>query len=159
MRHYILSVAQARIVQGPAILETVLGSCVSAVFWFAPQQLGAMCHGALPECPRSLLRSSDVSKALRYTDYAIYYLLDRLRGRGIKSADLEVKLFGGANLLGDHTPGQAIGRQNSETARRIVEKEGLRLMASDLGGMQGRLIYFRTDTGEVFLRRIHGHTE
>ena len=157
MRHYVLEVAQARIVQGPAILETVLGSCVAAVFWFPPMQLGAMCHGALPECPHSLLRTSDISKALRYVDYSMYYLLDRLRSRGIDPAELQDKLFGGANVLTltHHKTGKSIGRRNSEIAHHIVEREGLWLTASDLGGRRGRQIYFRTETGEVILRRMN----
>jgi chemotaxis receptor (MCP) glutamine deamidase CheD len=39
-------------------------------------------------------------------------------------------------------------------ALRTLEEENLRLMKSDLGGVQGRVIYFNTETGDVFLRRL-----
>jgi hypothetical protein len=35
----------------PAILRTILGSCVSVTFWSARLGAGALCHGVLPRCP------------------------------------------------------------------------------------------------------------
>jgi chemotaxis receptor (MCP) glutamine deamidase CheD len=154
MRHYRLAVAEARIVEGPAIIETILGSCVAAVFWHPESKVGAMCHAALPVCPPSVARSPDPTPGLRYVDYSLRYLLTRLKSKGIDPARLQVKLFGGANVLAYDPARQTVGRQNCLTAKRILQEEGLHLDASDLGGALGRVIYLRTDSGEVFLRRL-----
>ncbi len=149
MLNYRLGVAEAKITQGPAMIETTLGSCVAAVFWHANSRTGAMCHAALPICPRD----AD-GQELRYVDYAMGYLLARLKAKGIEHKEIEVKLFGGANVLPGGMAEKTVGFQNVQAAERLVEKESLRLVASDLGGIAGRVIYFRVDTGDVFLRRI-----
>ena len=47
-----------------------------------------------------------------------------------------------------------IGQQNIQTAKQIIRSEGLRIQALDVGGLQGRKIFFYTDTGEVYLKRL-----
>ena len=39
--------------RSPAILRTILGSCVGVTFWSARLGAGALCHGVLPRCPQS----------------------------------------------------------------------------------------------------------
>ena len=38
----------------PAILRTILGSCIGVTFWSARMGAGALCHGVLPRCPAIL---------------------------------------------------------------------------------------------------------
>ena len=38
--------------RSPAILRTMLGSCVGVTFWSPRLGAGALCHGVLPRCPR-----------------------------------------------------------------------------------------------------------
>src|SRR5579862_9057959 len=38
----------------PAILRTLLGSCVGATFWSPRLRVGALCHAQLPKCPGNL---------------------------------------------------------------------------------------------------------
>lgn len=151
-----LAVAEVRLARNPVFLQTVLGSCVAAAFWSPSLRIGAMCHGALPRCPEKLLRERDLKPCLRYVDYAIRYLLGRLSALGAPRFELQVKLFGGADVLPLTGPRTAktVGRQNCLAAVRTLEEEGIPLTASDLGGRQGRVIYFRTDNGDVLLRRL-----
>ena len=151
-----VAAAEVMVAQTPMLLQTVLGSCVAAVFWSPRLEAGAMCHGALPECPRNLLSTPGSAAALRYVDHAIRHLADRLCALGTTRVELHVKLFGGADVLplsGPRTT-ESVGRKNCMSALRTLEQEGLRLLASDLGGTRGRVIYFSTATGEVFLRRL-----
>lgn len=151
-----LAVAEVRLSRRPVFLQTILGSCVAATFWSPSLRIGAMCHGALPQCPDKLLRSIDLKPRLRYVDFAIRYLLGRLDSLGAPRSQLQVKLFGGGDVLpltGSRTT-ESVGRQNCIAALRTLQEEGIQVTASDLGGKQGRVIYFRTDTGEVFLRRL-----
>jgi len=155
--HVHLGVGEVRIAQTPVVLETVLGSCVAAVFWSSRHQIGAMCHGALPTCPGSLLNGHNLEQRFRYVDYSIRHLAEQFDSLGIKRNELEVKLFGGADVLPVwNTPNASptIGSQNAFAAIGALKAESLRLAASDLGGVQGRVIYFRTDNGSIWLRRL-----
>jgi len=151
-----VAAAEVAIAQTPMLLQTVLGSCVAAVFWSERLQAGAMCHGALPDCPPSLLRNPGTPMSLRYVDHAIRYLTQRLCSLGTTPSELNVKLFGGADVLpiSGSRAAISVGQKNCNTAIRTLEEEGLQLAASDLGGKRGRVIYFSTATGEVFLRRL-----
>jgi chemotaxis protein CheD len=151
-----LAVAEVRLSRNPVYIQTILGSCVAAAFWSPSLQIGAMCHGALPHCPDKLLRGLELKPRLRYVDYAIRYLFGRLCALGADRSQLQVKLFGGGDVLPMNLSRttQSVGRQNCLAAIRTLEEEGLQISASDLGGKQGRVIYFRTDTGEVLLRRL-----
>jgi chemotaxis protein CheD len=70
---------------------------------------------------------------------------------------IEVKCFGGADMFirQIERPGVvSIGRQNIITAEKTLHAEGLKLNAKDVGGLQGRKIFFYTHTGDVLLKRL-----
>jgi chemotaxis protein CheD len=151
-----LAAAEIHITRKPEVVETVLGSCVAATLWIRRLRVGAMCHGALPCCPEQDLRSADFQRGFRYVDFAIRYLVRRLFRLGAQPEEIEVKLFGGGDVLQMLRPRGAatVGRQNCESALRTLVDEGLTPAVSDLGGRNGRVIYFHTDNGDVFVRRL-----
>ena len=94
--------ATGRTVPGaqPAILRTILGSCVGVTFWSARLGAGAMCHGVLPRCPlNSAARLRASRTGHRYVDFSIRYLAAQFDALGARRDELEVKLFGGADVL------------------------------------------------------------
>jgi chemotaxis protein CheD len=81
-------------------------------------------------------------------------MLEGLEARGIAKRELEIKVFGGANMF-DISPGRpSVGTQNAEKALELLNSEGVRVVSSDLGGGHGRKIFFHTHTGEVFLKHL-----
>ena len=58
----------------PAILRTILGSCVGVTFWSPRLGAGAMCHGVLPRCPPGWPPPSSPSEGHRYVDFSIRFL-------------------------------------------------------------------------------------
>lgn len=151
-----LAAAEIHITRKPEVVETVLGSCVAATLWIPRLHVGAMCHGALPWCPEEQLRCADFLRGFRYVDFAIRYLSCRLFRLGARPGEIEVKLFGGADVLQMLRPRRAasVGRQNCEAAMKTLSEEGLSPVVSDLGGRNGRVIYFHTDSGDVYVRRL-----
>jgi len=149
-----LGVSEVHIARTPALIDTVLGSCIAAVFWSPRLRIGGMCHGALPRCPDP--PAADCVRNLRYVDFAIHYLAGRFRAFGVSTAEVKVRLFGGADMLKVIAPRAAasVGRQNCEAAIEALEAAGITPVTTDLGGLQGRVVYFKTDTGQVFLRRL-----
>ena len=137
----------------PMVLQTILGSCVSVTLWSARLGVGALCHGVLPRCPRG----AGLKEGARYVDFSIRYLASQFDALGAFRQELEIKLFGGADVLpvaASRIDIATIGALNCKTALEVLEQEGLSVAASDLGGIRGRTIHFDTGTGEVLVRRL-----
>lgn len=133
----------------PALVSTVLGSCVSVILYSPDARMGVMCHAMLP-CGTD-------GDPLRYVESAVKHLYDRLSANSGRSAGFEAKLFGGSDMLAQSTRvngSLSVGRQNVEAAFKAIERLGLRLSASDTGGVRGRKIFFYSETGEVFVRPV-----
>ncbi len=141
---------QLSIVERPTVISTVLGSCVSVTLFHCRQGFGAMCHAMLP--------FNRGEQDFKFVDSSIHHMLASFDRRGIPRRELEVKLFGGADMF---EPSQAagssltVGRQNIAAATQILAAEGLQLLASEVGGRQGRKLHFQAYTGEVLLKRLH----
>jgi chemotaxis protein CheD len=138
----------------PAILRTILGSCVSVTFWSARLGAGALCHGVLPRCPNGTPSLSPAERC-RYVDFSIRYLASRFAALGARCDELEVKLFGGADVLPSMRSGRpTVGSANCTAAVEVLAEEGLTVLCSDIGGVQGRRIEFDTGSGEVRVYRL-----
>jgi len=143
--------------RGPAILRTILGSCVGVTFWSARLGAGALCHGVLPRCPQVWPPGSSPSEGHRYVDFSIRHLLEQFDSLGASRRELEVKVFGGADVLcaAGTRPGRpTVGALNRQAAAEVLAEEGLAVSASDLDGVCGRRIHFHTGTGEVLVHRL-----
>lgn len=134
----------------PAVISTILGSCIAVTMFNERLKVGGICHALLPE--RRSLNEDDES---RYVDSSIVYMLRKLETIGIKRHEVEIKLLGGADVLditNEKIP--SVGRQNIKKALEIMNREKLTLAFSDVGGTTGRNIRFYTHTGTVLLKRI-----
>lgn len=142
--------------RGPAILRTILGSCVGATFWSARLGAGALCHGVLPLCPAVWIAGVDPAPNFRYVDFSIRYLIRQFDRLGVSRHDMEVKVFGGADVLpmGRRTGRPTVGALNCQIALDVLAEEGIVITASDLGGTRGRRIHFHTATGVVLVQRL-----
>ena len=141
----------------PAIIRTVLGSCVGITFWSARLGVGALCHSLLPRCPGNPANGAGRTGGHRYVDFAIRDLARQFDKLGARRTEVQVKLFGGADVLVVSEAAAArptVGRLNCEAATEIVRAEGFDVVASSLGGNSGLNIKFNTMTGEVLLRRL-----
>ena len=143
---------QLYIAREPMILQTILGSCVSVTFWSARLGAGALCHGVLPRCPSGVAGLD----GHRYVDFSIRYLARQFDALGARRKDVEVKLFGGADVLPVAAANckPTIGALNCQAASETLAEEGFQVLASDLRGDRGRRIKFHTGTGEVLVQRL-----
>ena len=129
------------------VLSTVLGSCVAVCMRNPETGFGGMNHFLLP--------SGDSperdSYSLRYGTYSIERLINAVLSRGGEREALEVKVFGGANILKGMVP---IGSHNVEFVKKYLKKEGLTVSAHHLGGEIARRIRYYPKTGRVMMGRI-----
>lgn len=130
----------------PEVVNTILGSCVSVTMFDRLSGTAAICHALLPEGPRS--------DAFRYVDSSILGMLEMFESRGVPRRHLEVKLFGGADMIGAGGSRVGVGRRNVEIAAQVLTQAGLTVATHDVGGTRGRKIFFLTHTGDVFLKRL-----
>ncbi|WP_087022033.1 chemotaxis protein CheD [Thaumasiovibrio subtropicus] len=143
------------ITQEHEIICTGLGSCIAACMWDAERQVGGMNHFMLPFDDKYDLEhwhaTEIVSTASRYGNYAMEMLINQLLSAGASRDRLQLKLFGGAQMMGKTA---LIGDKNIEFARSFVETEHFPLVAQDLGGMDPRKVMFDPLTGQAWVKRI-----
>ncbi len=90
-------------------------------------------------------------------DFSIRDLARQFDNLGAHRTEVEVKLFGGADVLlvSEGASAKAtVGKLNCEAAIEVLRAEGFAVTASSLGGTSGLNIRFDTRTGEVLLRRL-----
>lgn len=134
----------------PAVVSTLLGSCVAVCLYDPVKCMGGMNHIVLPG-------SADLKhfdSAARYGINAMELLINRIMALGGARNRLVAKAFGGAHVLPAISPENGIGRRNAEFVVEFLELEKIKLLSHDMGGHEARKILFHTDTGEVLLKRI-----
>jgi len=131
------------------VLVTVLGSCVAACIRDPLCAVGGMNHFMLPGEARG--RWGEATHEMRYGQFAMEQLINDLLKRGARRERLEVKLFGGANLIQSSL---RIGSSNAEFARSFMRAEQLKIAAEDLEGEFPRRIHYFPMTGRVQRREL-----
>ncbi|MFO1475284.1 MAG: chemotaxis protein CheD [Verrucomicrobiota bacterium] len=148
----ILKSGELLVCREPHLVSTVLGSCVAITMHHPATSLAAICHAMLPAPSPAHGTSLSRADQFRYVTCSIPALLDPFHRAGIPNDEIDVKMFGGANVIalgGEESP-EGIGAANIATARQILASLQLRIVASDVGGSRGRKLFFNTATGDVF---------
>jgi chemotaxis protein CheD len=86
-------------------------------------------------------------------------MLERFRSAGLESREIEVKVFGGANVIhlgGAPSHDRWIGTANVAAARLLLRHAKLTISCGRVGGNQGCKIVFNTQTGEVLHKHLSG---
>ena len=141
----------------PSSVMTVLGSCLSVTMFHRKTRVGAICHGLLPKCRERAVCSRHCAERAKYVECAIEMMVKLFDEHGMKHSEIEVKVFGGADMFSVRLGGRnsiSVGRQNIEIAQQTLEKAGIRVIAMDVGGTTGRKLFFNTATGEVLMKRL-----
>lgn len=141
----------------PSVVSTVLGSCVSVTLLHRRNGVGAICHGLLPDCKSPDGCMAGCKEGARYMKCAIRTMIAAYRERGIPLSELEVKIFGGSDMFRGAFGLRNtlnVGPQNIRAALATLGEYGLHPVTSDTGGGQGRKLFFISNTGEVYLKRL-----
>jgi len=133
----------------PAVLTTILGSCVAVCLWDSSLRAGGMNHFLLPS------PMGPEPDPARFGSAAVPMLLERLYALGARRATLQAKVFGGAWLSDAFSGGEDhLGRRNAEIAMSVLRREGIAVVAEDVGGRRGRKVVFDTHEGAVWVRLV-----
>jgi chemotaxis protein CheD len=131
------------------MIVTVLGSCVSACIRDPMAGVGGMNHFMLPESSNG--EWGQVSASLRYGNLAMERLINDIIKLGGRRSNLEIKIFGGANVLRN---GATVGHQNSEFIESYLKAERLTIAASHLYGHHPRRVHYFPATGKVSMLEL-----
>ena len=135
------------------MIVTVLGSCVSACIRDKQLGIGGMNHFMLPmEGEHSTDNwGGKASHASRYGNWAMEYLINAILKLGGTRRNLEVKVFGGGNVMRNMSD---IGERNVEFVMRYLYEENLDVAAQDVGTIYPRKVLYFPDTGAVKVRKL-----
>jgi chemotaxis protein CheD len=131
----------------PVIIQTLLGSCVSACFFDPVTRIGGMNHILY-----SGKRTVSYDDNARYGINAMELLINEMVGLGAVRSRLIAKVFGGGNMF-NFDQKNLQGIKNTDFVIRFLELDGIKLVAQDTGGRFSRKIIFHTDTGRTLLKR------
>jgi chemotaxis protein CheD len=145
---------QCYFADAPVAIHTILGSCVALTMRDPISGQAAMCHCLLPLKPGAEGKEQLPADAFRYVDSSLEAMLREFRVRSVPAARLEIKLFGGANVLETISAKHAVGSLNWRQAHLSLEGLKLPILAQDIGGDVARRLIFETGSGEVFVKQL-----
>jgi len=135
--------------KGPAVIKTLLGSCVAACMYDPETGIGGMNHFSLPGV-------SDEGANARYGAYAMELLITSLMKKGADRTRLKAKVFGGGKVLDVASERLNVGKRNAEFVLKFLSDEGIPVLAQSLGGTKGLMVRFRPHTGQAFAKPLAG---
>jgi len=136
------------------VIATVLGSCISACIRDPDTGIGGMNHFMLPGDNGKRHDKWGVRDCLttRYGVAAMENLINDILKQGANKSRLEIKLFGGGEVLRMGT--NSVGKRNIDFVRDFIRTENFTIAAEDLGGTYPRKVNFLPKTGQVMMRRL-----
>jgi chemotaxis protein CheD len=135
--HYVTS-------RGREMLVTVLGSCVAACIRDPFAKIGGMNHFMLPQSDNGAWGIASAS--LRFGNFAMERLINDILSNGGSRQNLEIKVFGGASIIGN---GAQVGLRNADFVETYLREEGLPIAAANLRGAHARCIHYFPRNGLV----------
>ncbi|MGK0249838.1 MAG: chemotaxis protein CheD [Oleispira sp.] len=153
INHIVLKPGELYFGKGPALVHTLLGSCVAITLWNRKTKMGGMCHYALAS--RENYQKNDHHQLGHYGTDAIDFFKQQSTKHGLKPDEFEVKLFGGGNMFeGIHNRPDVVNvaRSNIVRGRQMLEEFGFVVNVEDVGGVRYRKIYFELTSGDVWVQ-------
>ncbi len=145
---YFLLPGAIKVSRQPMEITTLLGSCISICLWDSNLKYGGINHYMMPFWNGQGLASP------KYGNIAIEKLLKNMINLGSNKKDLIAKVFGGAAVLNSSECIFNIGERNIDIQESILKVEGIKTVASSVGGNLGRKLIFSTETGQVRMKYI-----
>jgi len=140
-----VGVAQLKIAREPALLRTILGSCVGICIFDRIKKIGGLAHILLPN------DTTHGATPEKFADTAIALLVQQLLKEGAKKEFMSAKIAGGASMFKFEAAvslGQ-IGERNIEESKKSLGKLQIPIVEEDTGGNAGRVIDFFLNDGHL----------
>jgi len=129
------------------LITYALGSCIGVCFYDSGIKLAALLHIMLP-----INMETGRKNPLKYADTGIRDTLKAMEARGAMRSRITAKIAGGAKMFEVSGSLGNIGQRNIESVRLVLKREGVRLLAEDVGGAVARTLSFDPATGQGCIR-------
>lgn len=150
-----VGIADLKLVKSPDTIRTSgLGSCVGVIIYDLTNQLAGLAHIMLPD---SRLSKQANLNPYKYADTAIDCLIKMLIEKGAISFQLKAKIAGGAQMFPNQLSNEVmrIGPRNVEAVKAELQSYRIPIVASDVGGHNGRTIIFDPTNGNLHIRTVN----
>ena len=151
-----IHIGDLRAESGTATLAVYgLGSCVALVLYDPKARIGGLAHVLLPgpRPPQDLL--SDLPA--KYATEALGALVGRIEALGGRPKALRAALVGGARLFqAEEDVDSNIGPRNASAARQGLQEAAIPIAAEEVGGTQGRTVYFHLPELRLEVKTLRG---
>ena len=144
------------------IISTLLGSCVAACLYDPVNRIIGMNHFLLAQQHSANNTPLLGTEEGRYGIHAMELLINKMLKQGAQRIHLKAKAFGGGDVLqlgNELRGGQSIGSSNCEFIKTFLSTEKIPLIASKLGGITGRNIFFLATDFSVYVKTIESATQ
>jgi chemotaxis protein CheD len=131
-----------------------LGSCIALVIYQPNSRLAGMAHVLLPDSAQGATADAPG----KFADTAVPRLIAELVSRGAKPSSLVAKMAGGAQMF-KAGPSLSVGERNIAAVTQALAASRIPLLASDVGGTQGRSVRFEVASDRFLVRRRLGPEE
>lgn len=127
-----------------------LGSCVAMCVYDPESHVSGVAHFMLPVAMEPGLGE----RPAKFIDTGFPHFIDAVEAAGGARERLNAALVGGAQVLHGKTVSTAMefGARNAQTLKELIDESDISLVATDLGGNQGRSMIYDTRSGRVTVR-------
>jgi len=136
------------------LITTLLGSCISVVLIDPVNRVCGMNHFLLP----GGLKSQPIfsSKDGKYGIFAMKLLIDEMVNLGGCGKYFQAKVFGGGSVLPSYSEyTKSVPVSNIRFVMQYLFDENIPVISSDIGGKEGRKVFFLTEKKAVFVKKIN----
>ena len=132
----------------PAIVRTLLGSCVATCLWDPEAGVGGVNHFMLPG------GREDGPSPRRFGERAMELLFERLQRLGARPERLRAKIFGGSQVLMSGHGDQGVAARNVRYALQHMAAHHIPVEADRTGGHLPLEVFFQTHDGRAWVRAL-----
>lgn len=132
-----------------------LGSCLGVTAYDPVKRIGGLIHCLLPRASASPAKAQQ--NPYMFVTSGVAMMVRKLALKGADIKRLVFKAAGGANMR--HDDMFLTGKRNFEALLRLLERNDIKLTASEVGGNIPRTMFLHLDTGKVVLRSLGNERE
>lgn len=147
----LVNIAEIKIAEAPMVLSCVgLGSCVAVALYVPELKLGGLAHVLLPD---SHLAKEPTNLA-KFADTAVDMMVNKILAKGVTKKGIKAKIFGGANMFSSINKSAVmnVGERNVKAVQAALKQHAIPIVVKDVGGHQGRSVFFELDSGRVTVK-------
>jgi chemotaxis protein CheD len=131
------------------IVTYSLGSCLGITVYDPVKKIGGLLHIMLPDSKIDAAKA--VSAPFMFVDTGVPRLFHSVYNLGADRGRLVVRVAGGAQLL-DQQGIFNIGARNADAFNKLVAQNGLRVHATDTGGLASRTVRLDLANGNMSIK-------